>query len=217
MDENKKEAKKRMDPKKKVKIIIASMIGALILCILLAWLIDVITNKKGEYIAPPPVDPLKLHETKDEDFDIMEYEEYLNLNRNVYRNDRDAGVSESIDEDNCTLYGQPFEVMYRVIRAINEGDHVVYNYYVGESSLKKQPFTQQQIYDIVIVPYSYERVTEESFSYDQYIFKVTYKIHENNGTFRNNIVSDVSRPEYYYINNKTGEFKVMKIIEQGYK
>ena len=217
MDENKKEAKKRMDPKKKVKIIIASMIGALILCILLAWLIDVITNKKGEYIAPPPVDPLKLHETKDEDFDIMEYEEYLNLNRNVYRNDRDTGVSESIDEDNCTLYGQPFEVMYRVIRAINEGDHVVYNYYVGESSLKKQPFTQQQIYDIVIVPYSYERVTEESFSYDQYIFKVTYKIHENNGTFRNNIVSDVSRPEYYYINNKTGEFKVMKIIEQGYK
>lgn len=217
MDENKKEAKKRMDPQKKVKIIIASMIGALILCILLAWLIDVITNKKGEYIAPPPVDPLKLHETKDEDFDIMEYEEYLNLNRNVYRNDRDTGVSESIDEDNCTLYGQPFEVMYRVIRAINEGDHVVYNYYVGESSLKKQPFTQQQIYDIVIVPYSYERVTEESFSYDQYIFKVTYKIHENNGTFRNNIVSDVSRPEYYYINNKTGEFKVMKIIEQGYK
>ena len=217
MDENKKEAKKRMDPKKKVKIIIASMIGALILCILLAWLIDVITNKKGEYIAPPPVDPLKLHETKDENFDIMEYEEYLNLNRNVYRNDRDTGVSESIDEDNCTLYGQPFEVMYRVIRAINEGDHVVYNYYVGESSLKKQPFTQQQIYDIVIVPYSYERVTEESFSYDQYIFKVTYKIHENNGTFRNNIVSDVSRPEYYYINNKTGEFKVMKIIEQGYK
>ncbi|MBE6646190.1 MAG: hypothetical protein E7611_00950 [Ruminococcaceae bacterium] len=217
MDENKKEAKKRMDPKKKVKIIIASMIGALILCILLAWLIDVITNKKGEYIAPPPVDPLKLHETKDEDFDIMEYEEYLNLNRNVYRNDRDTGVSESIDEDNCTLYGQPFEVMYRVIRAINEGDHLVYNYYVGESSLKKQPFTQQQIYDIVIVPYSYERVTEESFSYDQYIFKVTYKIHENNGTFRNNIVSDVSRPEYYYINNKTGEFKVMKVIEQGYK
>lgn len=217
MDENKKEAKKRMDPKKKVKIIIASMIGALILCILLAWLIDVITNKKEEHIAPPPVDPLKLHETKDEDFDIMEYEEYLNLNRNVYRNDRDTGVSESIDEDNCTLYGQPFEVMYRVIRAINEGDHVVYNYYVGESSLKKQPFTQQQIYDIVIVPYSYERVTEEGFSYDQYIFKVTYKIHENNGTFRNNIVSDVSRPEYYYINNKTGEFKVMKVIEQGYK
>ena len=212
----KKTQRKKMSPKKKVKIIIAAMIGALVLFALLIWLIDSILAKRGEYTPPPPVDKSKLYETYGEDFDIMEYEEYLQLNRTIFRFDPQIGVKESVDDDSCHLYGKPFEIMYHLIKAINAGDNVAYNSYMGNSSLCKGAFTQQQIYDITIKTYSTERVNGDSGSYDQVIFEVTYKIHENNGTFRNNIVPDVSRPEYYYVNNKSGEFKVMDIRDRGY-
>ena len=215
-EQQKKPQKKPMSPKKKVKIIIASMIGALILFALLIWLIDLIMAKRGEYTPPPPVDSSKLYETYEEGFDIMEYEEYLELNRTIFRYDPQIGVTESVDDESCHLYGRPFEIMYNLIKAINAGDNVAYNSYMGNSALCKGGFTQQQIYDIVIKTYRTERVNGENGSYDQVIFEVTYKIHENNGTFRNNIEPDVSRPEYYFVNNRTGDFKVMDIRDRGY-
>ena len=210
-----KKPKKKLDPKKKVKIIIISMIAALIVCALLIWLIDAFLNKGAQYEAPDPVDPSKLWETKDEDFDIMEYDEYLKLNRSIVRYDKNAGTHESVSDDMCHIYGEAFEVVYRIIKAINAGDHVVYNYYIGNSLYYKEDFPQQQLYDITIIPQGSERVSSNGVSYDEYVFEVTYRIHENDGTFRNTIEPDASRPEYYYVNNKSGEYKVDRIIEQG--
>lgn len=217
MNEMNENVKKKSDTKRIVKIIVTSIIGALVLLALLIWLIDSLVKKDVEYETLPPVDPSKLHETKDEDFDIMEYGEYLAFDRSIYLNDKSSGVTQSVREEDCDLFGDGFGIMYRVIVSINEGDHVSYNYYMGKNALKKDEFTQQQIYDIEIIPQSFGEVVEDGVSYDEYIFKVTYRIHENNGTYRNTIESDVSRPQYFIINNSTGVFKVMDIIEQGYK
>ena len=75
--------------------------------------------------------------------------------------------------------------------------------------MKMGEFTQQQLYNIKISLYS----TSESNGCEEYVFKVTYCIHENNGTYRNTIESDVSRPQYFYIDNSTGSLKVMNITE----
>ena len=217
MNESNEKIVKRKDPGKMVKIIIASMIGALVLLALLVWLLESVAGDGGERETLPPVDPLKLHETKEEDFDIMEYDEYLDLDRNVYLNDKHSGVVQSITEEDCDDHGAGLGVLYRVLMAIQAGDHVEYNYYMGEKFLKKNSFTQQQIYDIEISPYSSGTVKGDGGSYDEYIFKVTYRIHENNGTYRNTIESDVSRPQYFIINDSTGKLLVMDIVEQGYK
>ena len=219
MENTEKNKKEPMSPKKKVKIIIASLIGALVLCVVLIGVLDSVDTGKGagERETLPPIDEWLLHETYDEDFDIMQYEEYLNLDRNIYLNNKSAGVMQSISEDDRDLYGEGFAVIYRVITAINEGDHTAYNGYMGAKHLKKGEFTQQQIYSISIVPEREERVSKDGVSYDEYIFTVTYRIHENNGTYRNTIESDVSRPQIFIVNDSTGEFKVMDIIEQGYK
>ena len=219
MEKTEKNKKEPMSPKKKVKIIIASLIGALVLCVVLIGVLDSVDTGKntGERETLPPVDDWLLHETYDEDFDIMQYEEYLNLDRNIYLNNKSAGVMQSVPEDDRDLYGEGFSVLYRVITAINEGDYTAYNGYMGSKQLKKKEFTQQQIYSIVIVPESSERVSKDGDTYDEFIFTVTYKIHENNGTYRNTIESDVSRPQIFIVNNSSGSFKVMDIIEQGYK
>lgn len=217
MNENAEEIKKVKKTKKMVKIIIASMIGALVVLSLLVWLLESVANGEMENETMPPIDPSKLHETKDEDFDIMEYEEYLAYDRSIYIENKGTGVTQSVSEEECRNHGEGFELLYRVIIAINEGDYDTYNSLMGKKALKKEEFTQQQIYDIKVVIQSSGRVSEDGLSYDEYVFKVTYKIHENNGTYRNTIVSDVSRPEYFIINNSTGELLVMDIIEQGYK
>lgn len=217
MNEINEKVKRKTDPKRMVKIIIASMIGVIALLALLIWLLNSLMGEDTEYETLPPVDPSKLYETKDENFDIMEYEEYLALDRSIYLNNKGSGVIQSVSEDDCDLHGEGFSILYRVIVAINEGDHVTYNHYMGKSALKKDEFTQQQIYDIEVSPQSSGSVSEDGAAYEEFVFKVTYRIHENNGTYRNTIESDVSRPQYFIINNSTGEFKVMDIIEQGYK
>ncbi len=200
--------------KKKVIIICICLVAALVFCaVLIAILESAEKGGEDEFYTLPPVDILKLHETYPEDFDIMEYEEYLNLDRNIYRNDPQYGIKLSLTREQAVDYGKAFIVMYDVLVAINEGDCDTYNSYMGDGRLEKDEFTQQQIYDIEIVPYS----ESEEGALEEYIFKVTYKIHENNGSYRDTIESDVSRPVYFYIDNQSGDFKVMKIVEQGYK
>lgn len=208
-----KVTKKKINPKRQVKIIIACMIGFLIVCALLIWVIDTFIGKGQGYKAPDISD--KLWETKPEGFDIMEYDEYLNLNRTIFRKDKNTGVRESVSDDMCHIYGEAFEVVYHVIKAINAGDHVVYNYYMGYSILEKDDFPQQQIYDITIIPKGVQTISNGGKTYDEYKFEVTYRIHENDGTFRNTIDPDASRPEYYYVNNSTGEYKIMNIVEKS--
>ena len=195
--------------KKRVWIIIACLACAFVLCGIMIAIIEGFGSGKGEIETWGTIDPLKLHETYGEDFDIMEYEEYLGLDRNIYHDDKQSGVLQSVPYDKASTFGEPFALMYDVILAIIDGDNSLYNSYMGAERLKMGEFTQQQLYNIKISLYS----TSESNGCEEYVFKVTYCIHENNGTYRNTIESDVSRPQYFYIDNSTGSLKVMNITE----
>ncbi len=202
----------RKKQKRTVIIILISLLGALALIAGLVSILEGITGASdGEYYTAGPVNPDLLEDTKEEDFDIMEYDEYLKYDRNIYLINTNNGVILSIDESTYQNYGDGFEVMYLVLTYINQGYANAYNSFMGDSELEKESFTQQQIYDIKVSQHS--QSTDKG--YTEYVFKVEYKIHENNGTYRNNILSDASRPQYFVINNSTGEYLVWDIIEQG--
>jgi hypothetical protein len=199
----------------KKKIITAFVVtGALLLvCALIVGGLRIFGNK-AEDKTVATVDPMKLADTKEEGFDIMEYDEYLGYDRNIYL--RENGVEMSISESDSTNHGDGFEVMYQVIRSINEGDSRAYNALMGDEKLHKPDFTQQQIYGIQIQTYSKKTmVGKNNLEYIEYVYKVKYKIHENNGTYRNDILSDASRDQYFVINDSSGEMLVMDIIFLG--
>jgi hypothetical protein len=197
----------------KKKIIIALIVtGALLLvCALIVGGLRLFENSKLDDRTVGTVDPLKLEDTKEEGFDIMEYDEYLGYDRNIYL--RENGVELSISESDSGNYGDGFEVMYGVIRAINEGDSRAYNALMGDEGLRKSSFTQQQIYGILITKES-ETAVKDGGYYTEYVYKVEYKIHENNGSFRRDIESDASRPQYFIINDSTGELLLMDVINR---
>lgn len=198
------------------KIIAASIIlvSTLLLIVVLGTVIANLTNKgTDEEIT---VDPSKLAETKEEGFDIMEYDEYLNLNRVIMFSDKNSGVAYSVDESNYKGVGADVELVYELINAVISGDSNTYNSFINDESKYIDCFTQQQIYDVEISRQSEEFINNEGKVYTEYVVILTYKIHENNGSFRKDIESDVSKPQYLVINNSTGEYKVMDIVYVRY-
>ena len=160
------------------------------------------------------VDPSLLNETKDEDFDIMEYDAYLSLNRTITY--FESNMTVSVDDSTVANYDDGFQLMYELIKCMIAGDHEGYNFYVYPKEEQEEPFTQQQIYDVVLTRQSYTQKQGDGGSYTEFVYKLEYKIHENNGTFRNDIESDASRPQYFVINDSLGEMMIMDIVETGY-
>ena len=67
---------------------------------------------------------------------------------------------------------------------------------------------------MVITKYSESTKQSETGSYSEYVYVVEYKIHENNGTYRKDIESDANRPQYFVINDSTGELLIMDIFSK---
>lgn len=208
----------RKMPKKKktLLIIIVIAIAAFLLCGVIVALLEGASGQ-GSGGEVETIDPWLLEETKPEGFDIMEYEEYLKLDRTVYYNNKKSGIRVSVAPEEYYMYGEEFEILCQVLESVIAGDADVYNSFMGDKSLKKTSFTQQQIYDIEISPYSTQILTtKEGISYTECVFEVRYKIHENNGTYRNTVDSDMTRPLYFVINDSTGDILVMDILEKSY-
>ena len=211
LNESIKKEKKRISFKKKIIIVIVALLVTFALCGIIITLIQPNEEDGGERKVYPPIDEALLSDTKPKDFDIMEYEEYVEMHDiNVYY--KKDNIKESVSEDRANNYGEAFAVVYNVITAIRNGDATTYNFYMGKKELKKGIFTQQQIYDILIT-FQPGYTDDEKVSYDKAVFKVEYKIHENNGTYRNNIESDASRPIYFIVDNSSGEMLVTDMIE----
>lgn len=200
-------------------IIIASFVGALVLLLICSSIPGLLTDdgSKEERETLAPVDPEKLHETKEEGFDIMEYEGYLKYDRNIYLSDPNTGVTVSVDDVTAGQNGEGFRLMYELIHAIIKGDSDTYNSLVHESVGHYDSFTQQQLYDIVITKRSESKIEGDKGIYTEYVLQVEYKIHENNGTYRDTVEPDASRPQYFVINDSTGELLVMDIIDVIFK
>lgn len=207
--------KKMKNAKRRIVVFVAVTVAALIILLVLTEVLSGKTPEinNGEQIT---VDPSKLCDTKEEGFDIFEYDEYLKYDRNIYFYDEQSGVTVSVDDKSCLQYGAAFSIVYDMIHAIMEGDSITYNALVGESVGHYDSFTQQQLYDITISKKGEETTKDGSDAYNKYVFTVEYKIHENNGSFRRDIESDASRPQYVVVDDKTGLLLISEIVYVKY-
>ncbi len=200
---------------KKTKMIIIIVFAASLLLLLASAIIPQFFSEKEEnnYKEYPPIEPSKLYETKEEDFDIMEYEDYLSLDRNIYflEGGKDSYTKISVTEKEAKKLGEDILFMYELLNAVIDGDVDTYNDMVGED-LEKEDFTQQQLYGIEIS----RSKPNEGENYD-YVLRVEYKIHENNGTYRNNILPDATRYQLFCLKKEGKNLNAVAIIEPYYE
>ena len=191
-------------------VIIAVFAVALVIAVACAIIPGFFGEEQEEqYETYPPVHPSLLHDTKEEGFDIMEYEDYLNLNREIMYVNGDFKVG--ITESDAIDQGEQIKLAYDIIGYLIAGNVDAYNAVVSDK-LQKESFTQQQIYAVYL-----SKAAVNSDDDYAYAVRVEYKIHENNGSFRNTVESDASRPQYFVINDSSGILLVADIIDIIYK
>lgn len=151
------------------------------------------------------------------ELDIMKDPAYLALDRTVYYNDVQYGITVALDQKNINKYGPAVEVLNQMIQFIIAGDADGYNQLLSVNYLENNdfepPFTMQQLYDIRI---SKVQETIVNGEYTQYEFELEYRIRNNDGTFRTDIGSDESKRQYVILSNSTSNDVLIDQI-LGYK
>ena len=148
--------------------------------------------------------------------DIFEYDDYMHLNRQISYCDDPAGYGTTtvVTEDTKEDFEPPVLFLCDYIESIIMGDSHRYNQFFNRTYFKKvEPktsFAQQMLYDIKITYYS----TEEGKNGSKLIsYRLEYMIFENNGTFRRDIGSDMSRPQIVTLRvEKDGSMAIEKLI-----
>ena len=155
----------------------------------------------------------------DWELDIMKDPAYLALDRTVYYNDAQYGITVALDQKTQDKYGPAVEVLNQMIQLIIAGDANGYNQLLSLNYLENNdfepPFTMQQLYDIKI---SKVQETIVNGQYTQYEFELEYRIRNNNGTFRTDIGSDESKKQYVILSNSTSsDVLIDQILGYNYK
>ncbi len=199
---------------KRTKIIIisvfAGMLVFMICCLAIPGFLDLSafeekknSDERVQYI---------FHQPYPESFDIMNYEEYLGLDRGFYYLDDSTGQTDELTRESLEDYNEGVKVMYEMFEAIIAGDADAYNALLSENIEPKNEFTQQQVYKILVTG-----IDNRGSSESGYAFKVEYKIHENNGTFRTDIGSDMAKIQYYTVRKIDGKYLIYSITESNNK
>jgi len=156
----------------------------------------------------------------DYDLNILKYDKYLDLDRNVYyyKNSDQSGSVVVLDEKNCGKQAPGVTLLYEYVESIIMGDVDTYNacysdFYFENKGLEPDPgFTMTQLYEIKITNMGQRNVSDQYGTYTQYDYVLEYKIHENNSTFRSDIPSDSSAAQYIVITDRNGELLIENLI-----
>ncbi len=216
-----KAAKKRL---KKVLTII--LVAFLVLGILCGGLYLILKY------AFPPAEPFGYDDRyffpADYSKNIFDDKKYMALNRTIYY---DEYYHEyTLTEDNVDSVPGSARFLYDYINCIIQGNYSDYpNYFTQEYLTANQgrveknltiplyeKFTMQGLYDIHIRTYSRADKSDESGVYvEQYV--ISYKIFENNGTFRRDIIPGESRELLYtvYTNKDLTKINDITFIHLG--
>ena len=206
-----REASRRL--KRNMLIVIACMVVFAIVAIPVINFLDNPDGSQsdGELVTSPRPNSV-IYFDPDYDYDIMKDTEYLEKDRTIYYCDSISGITEALDDKTLYEYGDALPVLKKMIDCIIAGDADEYNklfssnYFAIEGREPEEPFTMQQVYDILFTKAAVsEKKTENGKKYTQYEFEVEYKIHKNNGTFRTDIGHDESRKQYFVLSDSTGE------------
>ncbi len=202
------DTKRAISPKKKMLILIGAVVAVLLLAAVVL-LLSLGDQEKPKPKIPPRAEgsfaPIDWNE------DITLDQEYMALDRRV-RYTNESGFTYTLNDFNYNDGGAAAAFIYKVLGAIRDGDHEAYNaafsqYYknaVGE----KQPFTPQKLYDISFNIYAVEDGGEAG---NLILYQVFYRIKDNNGTFRDDILSDECRRVTFYLRETASGYEIYTV------
>ena len=150
-----------------------------------------------------------IHYPIDRDMDIMKEKEYLDLDRMIYF----TKGAETIAITDELLESAPEDIAFfaKYFDLAIAGKYKEYNELFTDNYYKSNEpyysFTQQMIYDIHIDLLGEDQVGDNY----EYYYDVTYKIHRNNGTFRNDIGSDGSKTLFFTLVDNGDEILIDSI------
>ncbi len=154
-----------------------------------------------------------------EEEDIFKDEDWLGLNRQI--NFGTESEFRAIDETSAESHGEYAEFFYRFFSSIIYGDENEYGACFSEDYPKNHlasSFTPQKLYEMYALEVGDGNV--KSASGDEIpakIFKVEYKILDNNGTFRSDLYGSGTKPEYFYLvydeQNQLRIYSIVQIVE----
>lgn len=145
--------------------------------------------------------------------DIMKDPDYLALGDRLFVYADIPPFSHYPIKDGDIALGSDAVLLYRVIESVRRGDSELYNSYFSDFYRRivgeKPPFTPQKLYDIEIC---YDKTVEDDAAGVLHVYRVGYKIMENNGTYRNDVASDELRYVYFYVRTVSGRSEVYSML-----
>lgn len=149
---------------------------------------------------------------------IFENEEYLEKNR--YIKYTEGPVSVLIVDGDYAQYGEAVALLARYLDAIISGDAETYASFFSESYKKSvalpDKFTMQKLYDIEIKKLSAAEGEDAQGTYRRYVYRVSYMIMRNDGTFRTDLGSDAIRPQEITVTERDGALLITGVATYAY-
>ena len=208
--------------KRNMIIVLVCMVAFAVVAIPLINILDKLQSDASEEETTKQTGNFFIPATPDYEYDIMQDEEYLQLNRRIYHCDERSGLTEELTDKNIGGYGPAARVLREAINAIIAGDADAYNslfsdnYYANNEP--ESPFTMQRLYDIKITKVNETIKSGEKGKYTQYEYEVEYKIRLNDGTFRTDIGHDESKKQYFILSDSvTGDVLIDQILPYNYR
>ncbi len=151
--------------------------------------------------------------------DILKDEEYLAKNRNIRYTD--GAVSILIDDGDYLRYSGVLDMLSRYIDSIINGDAAAYAAFYSIDFRKKtelpREFTMQRLYEINIEKLSEEGGEDTDGEYKIHLYRMSYMIMKNDGTFRRDMGSDALKPQDLTIFEQEGEFEIRAVHTYSYR
>ncbi len=206
--------------KKRDKTIVAVIFALCIIvavCYILIEYTDIFAKKEND--SPTSMYSDKLYSyvfyPTNFDLDVTADAIYMGLDRQIYY--KNGGLSYSVSENDSDI-SPVVRFFVEYFKTVIAGDTETYNTYFTDSYYKtNKPYVQfapQMLYNIEVEELGF---TASSDGTTRYSFYVTYMIHRNDGTFRNDIESDASKTLYYeLIEYADGTVKIDMIDRHKY-
>ncbi|MBE6569172.1 MAG: hypothetical protein E7658_03005 [Ruminococcaceae bacterium] len=151
----------------------------------------------------------------DFNLDVSLDKEYAELDRDIYY--KNGGETFSLADEDPNNQTAILRFFCQYFESVMAGDAETYNGYFTDEYLQEngyqEQFAPQMLYDILIEKLSEYQTENGDILYS---FDVSYKIHKNDGSFRDDIGSDASRRLAFHLIESMGNVKIERIGQYVY-